>query len=582
MNKEFVGIQSIKSIGEKPVADISVEGNHNFIVDNGYVVHNCVYQEQIMKIMNVVGLISLPDCEKIRKALGKKKRKDFAIFKDQFVANAKSTVGWTKKEASDYWDQMEDFSTYGFNLCITKDSVVETKEGYKLAAEAKKGDVIKSYNPDKQEMFWDTIAVVHDNGVKTVYEIELDNGCRLECTLDHELVCEDGKKRKLKEILQKNLKVIAESGEKTKQTIKQDKTRKMLFRACNIVATECKGEKPVLDLQMTSRFHNFLANRIVVGNSHACSYTLITMRCMHLREYYPAQYFAAVLSCLNPGDARIEEYMREAKHYNVIFKPVHINYSKTVFNLADRTVYFGFSKVKGVGKSAPKLVELQPFSSFEDYLKRFGLAKTTGQALIKLGAFDDFCRNRAQLLAWFEEERNQKGKKKQQEYSLKDFADVKPFTGWEEIQFEMEHYGIYFNHPLSLYAREGCTIKKATEKTCTGEKVHAVKVEGIITGINQKTTKNNKPYYVVQVSDDTGHLKLLLWENQHDTNSVFIKEGKAVSMLLVPPKAPFPTWNLTKGGIIKPLLKEGDTKDTHDDEFEEFLGGISEFATNKA
>ena len=74
-----------------------------------------VYQEQVMKILNVVGDIPLIHCEKVRKAMSKKKVKEFARYKEQFVGRGQSNLGWEKKEVEELWDQVEAFSEYGFN-----------------------------------------------------------------------------------------------------------------------------------------------------------------------------------------------------------------------------------------------------------------------------------------------------------------------------------------------------------------------------------------------------------------------------------------------------------------------------------
>jgi len=38
----YVGIRSIRKIGYKPVYNMEVEDNHNFAVNDGLIVHNCM------------------------------------------------------------------------------------------------------------------------------------------------------------------------------------------------------------------------------------------------------------------------------------------------------------------------------------------------------------------------------------------------------------------------------------------------------------------------------------------------------------------------------------------------------------
>lgn len=74
------------------------------------------YQEQIMRILNVVGEIPLKDCELVRKAISKKKVEGFIKYKEMFLANGKKNLGCTDEEINHLWNQIEAFAEYGFNL----------------------------------------------------------------------------------------------------------------------------------------------------------------------------------------------------------------------------------------------------------------------------------------------------------------------------------------------------------------------------------------------------------------------------------------------------------------------------------
>lgn len=74
------------------------------------------YQEQIMKLLNVVGKVPLKDCEAVRKAISKKKVEKFIKYKEMFVTNGQVTLGMTVEELEHIWKQIEAFAGYGFNL----------------------------------------------------------------------------------------------------------------------------------------------------------------------------------------------------------------------------------------------------------------------------------------------------------------------------------------------------------------------------------------------------------------------------------------------------------------------------------
>lgn len=74
-----------------------------------------VYQEQVIKVLNKIGLIPEADCQPIIKAISKKKADKFIKYRDMFVQNAQKTLGVTFEEAKALWDQIEAFAGYGFN-----------------------------------------------------------------------------------------------------------------------------------------------------------------------------------------------------------------------------------------------------------------------------------------------------------------------------------------------------------------------------------------------------------------------------------------------------------------------------------
>lgn len=74
------------------------------------------YQEQVMRILNVVGNIPLKDCEAVRKAISKKKVEGFIKYKEMFIRNGQSNLGVAEQEATLLWNQIEAFAEYGFNL----------------------------------------------------------------------------------------------------------------------------------------------------------------------------------------------------------------------------------------------------------------------------------------------------------------------------------------------------------------------------------------------------------------------------------------------------------------------------------
>ncbi|MQA30799.1 MAG: DNA polymerase III subunit alpha [Luteitalea sp.] len=72
------------------------------------------YQEQVMRISNVLAGFTLGEADLLRKAMGKKDPEVMAKMRGKFVAGARS-LGHNEKKAAGIFDLMEHFAGYGFN-----------------------------------------------------------------------------------------------------------------------------------------------------------------------------------------------------------------------------------------------------------------------------------------------------------------------------------------------------------------------------------------------------------------------------------------------------------------------------------
>jgi DNA polymerase-3 subunit alpha len=73
-----------------------------------------VYQEQVMRIANVLASYSLGEADLLRRAMGKKDPKAMAEQRDRFM-NGAAKLGHPKAAVDEIFDQMAKFSGYGFN-----------------------------------------------------------------------------------------------------------------------------------------------------------------------------------------------------------------------------------------------------------------------------------------------------------------------------------------------------------------------------------------------------------------------------------------------------------------------------------
>ncbi|MFV1958715.1 MAG: DNA polymerase III subunit alpha, partial [Planctomycetota bacterium] len=77
-----------------------------------------IYQEQVMRITNVLAGFEMSEADNLRKAMGKKKPELLAKFRAKFLAGCAKN-GLEEAKAAEIWAQLEHFAGYGFNKSHT-------------------------------------------------------------------------------------------------------------------------------------------------------------------------------------------------------------------------------------------------------------------------------------------------------------------------------------------------------------------------------------------------------------------------------------------------------------------------------
>jgi hypothetical protein len=106
-------IVSIEYAGEEKVYDITVSGIHNF-VGNNILLHNCVYQEQVMLLSQKIAGFSRGQADTLRKAMGKKQKAVLDKMYPAFIEGGKEK-GHPEDKLGKIWKDWEAFASYAFN-----------------------------------------------------------------------------------------------------------------------------------------------------------------------------------------------------------------------------------------------------------------------------------------------------------------------------------------------------------------------------------------------------------------------------------------------------------------------------------
>lgn len=125
------------------------------------------------------------------------------------------------------------------------------------------------------------------------------------------------------------------------------------------------------------------------NRGHAVAYSLLSYLTAWLKVYYPVEFMTALLTAKSDRTEKLSVIINDCHRMGIKVLPPKINESKFSFvaHPDKKEILFGFGAIKGIGESVvAKLIENQPYISFNDYLSKIQ-DKTGTIALIKAGAF---------------------------------------------------------------------------------------------------------------------------------------------------------------------------------------------------
>ncbi|MGH7310070.1 MAG: LAGLIDADG family homing endonuclease [Candidatus Rokuibacteriota bacterium] len=189
-----------------------------------------------------------------------------------------------------------------------------------------------------------------------------------------------------------------------------------------ITAIEPVGIRETYDLEIENE-HNFLANDLVVHNSHASSFALLAYASAYLKAHHPAAFYAALLNNQPMGFYHPATIVKDAQRHGLTIQPVDVTRSdwlcmvETDDRDSDRvenrsragfrrgagvakpgcprpvqSVRLGLRYVKGLRESVGRAIVTtrgeRPFASLADLARRAGLARDELMTLAATGALD--------------------------------------------------------------------------------------------------------------------------------------------------------------------------------------------------
>jgi DNA polymerase III alpha subunit len=290
-----------------------------------------------------------------------------------------------------------------------------------------------------------------------------------------------------------------------------------------VVAIEPVGAQATYDLQIEGD-HNFLANNLVVHNSHAMSFALLVYDSSWLKCHEPAAFTAALLNSQPMGFYAPAQLVRDARNHGVEVRAVDVCVSGWDSSLERRedgepALRLGLRLVKSLTRGgAERLIAaraLQPFASVQDLSQRAGLERGDLEALAAAGAFAALSGNRH--LAFWEVA----GTERALPLGLTNTAAADAKEGHPLLRAPTEGEGIVADysalgltlgrHPLALLRprlearalRSAVQLKALTHGTW-------VRTAGIVLMRQRPATASGVTFLTLE--DESGQVNVIVWE----------------------------------------------------------------------
>jgi DNA polymerase-3 subunit alpha len=286
------------------------------------------------------------------------------------------------------------------------------------------------------------------------------------------------------------------------------------------------------------------------NKSHSAAYALVAYWCGYLKAHHPAHFMAALLTSDRDNTSKVVRYIAECRELSIEVLPPDVNESDVDFTaVGPRTIRFGLSAIKGVGRSAVKsILEAREragrFEELYGYCAEIDLRlnnKKVLEALVKAGALDSLGGKRSALMAALEPAceaaASVQSDRLTGQSSLFDtpgLIEDAPARGelpvvpeWpdeDRLRYEKEVLGFYVSgHPLERHVEllESLTSSQLTDLAEHGGQ--EVTVAGIVTSLRKMRTKKGDWMAFLQLEDLTGHAEVVVFPKAWEVCADFIE-----------------------------------------------------------
>jgi DNA polymerase-3 subunit alpha len=298
------------------------------------------------------------------------------------------------------------------------------------------------------------------------------------------------------------------------------------------------------------------------NKSHSTCYAYVAYQTAYLKAHYPAEYMASVLSNNLSNSDKLIFFMEECRRMGLTILGPNVNESITNFSVnAKGEIRFGLGAIKNVGEAAVEGIIQErkaagPFEDVYDFLKRVNLSAVNRRVienLVLAGAMDSLPPlHRAQyfeeenpgsgpfierLVRWGTSFQNQVknatpslfGETTAADVALPNPPNCNPWNPIAQLKKEKELTGFYLSgHPLDDFQFElnrFCNTTISNLESLALLLGQTITLGGIVGDVVHRTTKNGKPFGILNVEDLTGTTEIALFGDDYLKFKPYLETG---------------------------------------------------------
>ncbi|MBI1788826.1 MAG: DNA polymerase III subunit alpha [Acidobacteria bacterium] len=289
------------------------------------------------------------------------------------------------------------------------------------------------------------------------------------------------------------------------------------------------------------------------NKSHSAAYAYLAYVTAYLKAHYPVDFMAALLTSETGNVGKVVKYINECRDMGITVLAPDVNSSDFSFTPDGDAIRFGLGAIKQIGPNAVDAIRaarsgIGGFRTLFQFCEKVDLTsinKRVLESLIKAGAMDALEGTRSQKLAaidsameagqraWKDRLSGQDslfGGEVHQDHPELPLPQVPDWTPKEKLAAEKEMLGFYVTgHPLDHFRDKVKDLATHDSSNLEGlAKGVEVALCGVITTIQRRRNREQKPWASMQLEDLGGAVEALLFTTNYERLAPMLIEDQAV------------------------------------------------------